>query len=184
MGVMIAQHVAAKRPHLVKRLILCVTAHRLAAAGHAQGEKLMALARAGRWLAFMRLSNELCFSGLMRRLVALALWLAMPLSWLMRRREQRPALVRAALDFCISANACAAHDAEQLLASIRVPTLVWGASADCLFPAAALAEMAGLLPEARLVTVSGAHAAFLQKRSRFQRSVVDFLGLPVGGAEP
>jgi pimeloyl-ACP methyl ester carboxylesterase len=70
-----------------------------------------------------------------------------------------------------------------MLKRIKAPTLVWGASADLLFPTVALEKMADLLPEARLVTVEGAHAAFLQRRSRFHRSVLEFLGLPAGGAQ-
>jgi pimeloyl-ACP methyl ester carboxylesterase len=175
MGGMIAQHLAVTRPDLVRRLILAVTAHRLADAGHEHGRKLMALASAGRWLAFVRLSNALCFSGALRWTVALALWLLAPIAFVLERRARRSSRGHRALDFCSSAHACAAHDAEAMLARIQAPTLIWGASADRLFPAEALTRMAGLLPSAQLVTVDGAHAAFLQNRRRFHRSVAEFL---------
>jgi pimeloyl-ACP methyl ester carboxylesterase len=183
MGGMIAQHIAVNQPHLVRRLILAVTAHRLAEAGHTRGQELMKLASAGRWHAFLKLSNALCFSGALRQLVALALWFFAPLALVLERRGRRSPRRRAALDFCSSANACAAHDTEQVLSRIKAPTLIWGAKADLLFPSASLECMARLLPEARLVTIDGAHAAFLQRRSRFQRSVADFLGLPADGGQ-
>jgi pimeloyl-ACP methyl ester carboxylesterase len=183
MGGMIAQHIAVNRPHLVRCLILAVTAHRLADAGHTHGQELMSLASAGRWLAFTRLSNTLCFSGALRLLVAFALCLVSPLALLLERRARRRTRARAALDFCCSANACAVHDTEQVLSRIKARTLIWGANADRLFPCALQERMVGLLPEARLITVDGAHAAFLQKRSRFHGSVVDFLGLPSSEAQ-
>lgn len=180
MGGMIAQHIALGHPRLVRRLILAVTAHRLAETGHTHGEQLMTLARSGRWLAFARLSNQLCFSGSLRLLVAFALWLATPAAWVLERRARSAARVRRAQDFCNSANACALHDTETMLSRIQAPTLIWGASADPLFPAAALEHMTALLPGARLVTVDGAHAAFLQERAHFQRCIADFLEQPPG----
>lgn len=175
MGGMIAQHIAVSRPHLVRRLILAVTAHRLAGTGHERGQELMTLASEGRWLGFMKLSNTLCFSGGLRWLVALALWLCTPLAWLLARRSPGRSGARAAADFCHSARACALHDTEAMLSEISAPTLVWGAKADRLFPSASLERMASLLPAAELVTVDGAHAAFLQNRSQFHRTVSDFL---------
>ncbi len=181
MGGMIAQHIAANHPELVRRLVLAVTAHQVDTLGHAYGRRLMALARAGRWHAFLRLANELCFSGLLRWLVAALLWVVLPLRWTRRFRAPRE---RAALDFCTSANACSAHDAGQILSRIRAPTLIWGASADRLFPGRVLEAMRELLPRAQLVLVRGAHAAFLQQRSRFHRSIAVFLDAARSGSEP
>jgi pimeloyl-ACP methyl ester carboxylesterase len=172
---MIAQHIAVSRPHLVRRLILAVTAHRLASTGHKRGQELMTLASEGRWLGFMKVSNTLCFSGGLRWLVAFGLWLCTPLAWLVSLRSPRRLRARAADDFCHSAQACALHDTEAVLSAITAPTLVWGAKADRLFPCASLERMASLLPAAQLVTVDGAHAAFLQNRSQFHRTVADFL---------
>jgi pimeloyl-ACP methyl ester carboxylesterase len=179
MGGMIAQHVAATHPELVRRLVLAVTAHHVDTVGHAHGRQLMALARAGRWHGFLRLTNELCFSGALRWLVAALLWSLLPLRYTTRPRESR---ARAALDFCASANACAGHDGRQILARIQAPTMIWGASADRLFPARLLAEMRELLPRAQLVLVRGTHAAFLQRRSCFHGSLAAFLepAAPVG----
>ncbi|MFW6051218.1 MAG: alpha/beta fold hydrolase [Myxococcota bacterium] len=167
MGGMIAQHLAARRPALVRRLVLAVTAHRLGDEGHTHGSTLSELASAGRWRPFLLRTVRICFTGL-------HLWFLTGLLWvfgfvLFTRRAA------AAKDFTASALACAAHDATELLRRIDVPTLVWGARGDCLFPYSAVSQMASVLPRAQLVAVDGAHAAFLQHRTAFHGSVRAFL---------
>ncbi|MFW6197749.1 MAG: alpha/beta fold hydrolase, partial [Myxococcota bacterium] len=83
-----------------------------------------------------------------------------------------------ARDFSASTLACAAHDATDLLRRIQAPTLVWGARDDCLFPYPSVVQMASHLPQARLVAVPGAHAAFLQRRTAFHTAVGQFLSAP------
>ena len=180
MGGMIAQHIAANHPEIVRRLVLAVTGHHVETAGLAYGRQLMAHARAGSWHAFLRLANDLCLSGVLHGLVAALLWAALPLRWLPRFRSPRE---RAALDFCTSANACSAHDAAQVLSRIQAPTLIWGASADRMFPVSLIEQMRQLLPRAKLVLVKGAHAAFLQHRSRFHGSIAAFLDPATSGGE-
>jgi pimeloyl-ACP methyl ester carboxylesterase len=180
MGGMIAQHIAANHPELVRRLVLAVTAHRMESAGLAHGRQLMALARDGRWHAFLRLANGLCSSGALRWLLAVLLWALLPLRWMPAFRSPRAG---AALDFCTSANACSAHDAGQALGRIQAPTLIWGASADRMFPVSVIEQMRALLPRAKLVLVKGAHAAFLQQRSRFHGAVMAFLDPATTGGE-
>jgi pimeloyl-ACP methyl ester carboxylesterase len=175
LGGMIAQHLALTRPELVRRLVLVVTAHRLTSGGHAHGQELMALASSGRWRAFAVLANALCFSGHLRRAIAFALWITAPLAWLLEQRARRSSRGRAARDFCSSARACARHDTEALLGRLAAPTLIWGAIDDPLFPISSLKQLVDLVPSGQLVTADGAHAAFLQKRSTFQRSVRGFL---------
>jgi pimeloyl-ACP methyl ester carboxylesterase len=154
---------------------LAVTAHRLTDDGHVHGQELMALASSGRWRAFAALANALCFSGYLRQTIALGLWITAPLTSLLERRARGSARGRAASDFCSSARACARHDTEALLGGLAVPTLIWGARGDPLFPISSVRQMVNLLPGGRLVTVDGSHAAFLQKRSKFQRTVLNFL---------
>jgi pimeloyl-ACP methyl ester carboxylesterase len=175
LGGMIAQHLALSRPELVRRLVLAVTAHRLTDEGHAHGQELMALASSGRWRKFAARANALCFSGYLRQTIAVALWLTAPLTSLLEQRARGSARGRAASDFCSSARACARHDTEALLGQLAVPTLIWSAQGDPLFPISSVKQMVDLLPGGRLVTVDGAHAAFLQQRSKFQRTVLKFL---------
>ena len=167
MGGMIAQALAARRPALVRRLALVVTAHTLAPAGHDSGNHLSALADAGRWRAFLRHANHLCFDGRTHRVAAPLMWaLGSPL--LGRRRA-------AARDFAISARACAQHDAAAWLHHIAAPTLVWSAADDQLFPAHATEALAAALPQAWHMSAPGAHAAFMQQRADFQAAIAGFL---------
>ncbi len=167
MGGMIAQALAARRPTLVRRLALVVTAHALAPTGHDSGNHLSALADAGRWRAFLRHANQLCFDGRTHRVAAPLMWaLGSPLL------GRRPAAAR---DFAISARACAQHDAAAWLHHIVAPTLVWSAADDQLFPAPATQALAAALPHAWHMSAPGAHAAFMQQRSGFQAAITGFL---------
>ncbi|HEX4340731.1 MAG TPA: alpha/beta fold hydrolase [Polyangiaceae bacterium] len=171
MGGLIAQHLAASRPELVRRLALAVTATGVGAGGISEGERLAALAGEGRWRAFMTESNRICFTGFLRAFVVLLLLLLLPFEWLLR-----VLLVGGthASDFRISAEACRLHDGTALLESITVPTLVWGANDDCLFPRESLERMASALPRGELAMTAGAHAAFLQERSTFHAALDAF----------
>jgi pimeloyl-ACP methyl ester carboxylesterase len=176
MGGMIAQHLAARRPALVRRLVLAVTAHQLGEEGRAHGASLAQLAAAGRWRAFLLQTVRICFTGLHLRTLTAFLWL-FGFAMFMRRAA-------AARDFSASSLACAAHDATEALRQIQAPTLVWGARDDCLFPYASLELMARSMPQAQLVAVPGAHAAFLQFRTSFHGSVRDFLSAPTTREDP
>jgi pimeloyl-ACP methyl ester carboxylesterase len=167
MGGMIAQHLAARHPGLVRRLVLAVTAHRLGDGGHTHGETLMELAGAARWRPFLLHTVQICFTGLHRWALTALLWL---FGFVLLTKR-----AAAARDFSASALACAAHDATEAVRRIDVPTLVWAARGDCLFPHEGTAQMAAALPQAQLVTVEGAHAAFLQHRSIFHGSIRTFL---------
>lgn len=170
MGGMIAQHLAVRHPSLVRRLVLAVTAHKVSPAGREYGQELIDLAMAGRWRRFFLRFTAIAFTGLHRWALTFGLWV-FGFTLVARRR-------RAATDFSASANACTAHDGSQLLGMIQVPTLVWGAHGDCIFPYDALVQMASALPRAELVAVPGAHAAFIQRRSSFHGSIRKFLSAP------
>lgn len=174
MGGLIAQHLAASRPDLVQRLALAVTAKHVGTGGITEGERLAALSDAGNWRAFASEANRICFAGFLRTLVSLLLVIAAPLLWIL---QAMMGAGRAARDFRISAEACRDHDGSDLLSAITVPTLVWGATFDCLFPPALLEATVGALPRGELSMVKGAHAAFLQERSRFHAALDGFLSL-------
>lgn len=167
MGGLIAQHLAARHPHLVRRLALVVTAHHVSYAGGQHGEHLSRLAAAGRWTTFFSHFGDLCFTGRHRWLMRAAGWLFIAGGY---ARRDCPAG-----DFAASARACSNHDGSPLLARISAPTLVWAAREDCLFPIELVEKMAAALPNATLHLVDGPHGAFLQQRRAFWRNIQDFL---------
>ncbi|HMJ14560.1 MAG TPA: alpha/beta fold hydrolase, partial [Polyangiaceae bacterium] len=171
MGGLIAQHLAATRPELVERLALAVTASGVGAGGVAEGERLGELAAQGRWHAFAKESNRICFSGGLRALLVVLLLLLAPFEWLLRMLlvGKGPAQ-----EFRVSARACSGHQGSALLSAITAPALVWGASDDCLFPRASLEEMTRALPNGQLALVAGNHAAFLQERASFHGALHAF----------
>jgi len=175
MGGLIAQQLAARHPHLVRRLALVVTAHHVGYAGCDHGERLARLGGAGRWAAFFSHFGDICFTGRHRWLMRASGWLFVAGRY---ARRDSPAG-----DFAISARACANHDGAPLLARITAPTLVWAAREDCLFPAELVEQMAAALPNATLQLVDGPHGAFLQQRSAFCRNIQDFLFDAIGQNE-
>jgi pimeloyl-ACP methyl ester carboxylesterase len=75
MGRLIAQHLAARHGHLVRRLALVVTGHQLGYAGADHGDRLSRLATAGRWRAFFGHVNAIRFSGAHRLVMHALGWL-------------------------------------------------------------------------------------------------------------
>ncbi len=63
-----------------------------------------------------------------------------------------------------------------LLPSIRVPTLVLAGGDTSQIPQNRIADMAGLLPDARLVTIEAGHSIHQAAPERFVAEVVAFLG--------
>ncbi len=74
------------------------------------------------------------------------------------------------------------HDASDVLPTIRVPTLVVGATHDFFVPVAVARRMAALIPGAELTVLPrGTHAALYEQSERFHERVERFLGERVFG---
>ncbi len=70
-------------------------------------------------------------------------------------------------------------DLRPLAPRVRAPTLLLHGAADPLMPAAAAEALAALIPEARLVLLSGcAHAPFVAAGEAFREALGAFLGRP------
>lgn len=168
MGAMVAMHLAAARPELVRRLVLS------AGVPHADGQLREVidawdeLIRAGRWRAFYREAIRTSFTGSdrRRRLVFLRLGSA-------------PALDEHVDRHLALSEACRTHDATPALKDITAPTLVLAGGADPLTRPDRAEELADAIPGARLLVLPGfAHGFPEQAGKRYVRTVAGFLGEP------
>lgn len=165
MGGMVAQHVAARRPELVERMVLSST---MGAADDVFADRLERweqLLTEGRHREFLRGAVDVSYTGLERRRRRLLVRLGAPPD----------------LDACVDRHlalslACRRHDARGRLASIDVPTLVLAGTEDPLVRIDAVRDLAEALPRARLVELTGlAHGLPEQGRRRYVRELAAFL---------
>jgi pimeloyl-ACP methyl ester carboxylesterase len=156
MGGMVAQHAAARAPERVAGLV--VSASRARAGGVlpdvvARWESLVAAGDVGR---FLREALEVSYTGteLLRRRMALRVFGTPQVDGLVERH--------AALSY-----ATRTHDATGVLGRVTAPALVLAGDLDPLAPPDAAVELAGALPDARVVVLDGvAHGFPEQARDR------------------
>lgn len=165
MGAMVAQHVAADRPDLVAALVLS------AAVGHADAELRTTLERwdahvhRRAWRAFLREALDASYTG------PELLWRRLGL-----RLTPVPDLGRFADRYLALSDACRSHDARDRLRRLRPATLVLGGTRDPVTRIQRVRELAGAIPDARLVEFEGmAHGFPEQGRPRYVRELTAFL---------
>ncbi len=168
LGGLIAQHLAAIRPDLVKSLTLVATACRLGDAGRGLSSTWVRWAVDRDWRSLYQNMTEALYSGANTGLSEGALNV---LGTLVGVRPPQDTS-----DFLVSVRACIDHDTSDRLASIEAPTLVIGGDADPLFPVEQLKQTAGAIPDARLHLIEGtAHGAYLVRPKEFDDAVLAFL---------
>jgi len=168
LGGLIAQHVAAGRPDLVKSLTLVATACRLSDAGRALSTSWVRWAADRDWRSLYRNMTDALYSGTNTGLSEGALNVLGTLVGI--HPPQDPS------DFLVSVRACIEHDSAGRLSLIAAPTLVIAGDADPLFPAEQLQRTADAIPDARLHLIEGtAHGAYLVRPREFDDVVLAFL---------
>ncbi len=169
MGGMVAQEVAARRPDLVRRLVLCGT---LAAfeggeeAGRAYIAQRTRLLDAGRSMAEIAdvVVPQLVGPGSLPEGVRLAVHCM---------GQVPPSTYRRALECEVS------FDRRDSLARIHVPTLLVAGEHDRLAPPAAMKAMADSIPHGRLHAMRGVgHLQNLEAPEDFDGLLLDFLAQP------
>ena len=142
-GGMLAIHVAAARPDLVRRLVLVITGMESSAYGRRMSDAVQTAVRAGRWRRMY--ASILPIAG-RSRLGRMGWGLA---GWLIG-----PHLIGVPRDptmILVELSAWDASDARPLLSSVTSPTLVIGGAHDPVFPPEGARAMAAALPNARVV---------------------------------
>ncbi len=166
-GGMIAQWLAAERPDLVGRLVLAVTTAWSGSIVRTTIDRWQALAREGRYRDLLVDTMESTFSPEHLKTYQLVLPLL-----------GRVAKPRDLSSFLVQSEACAGHDARDILPGLGMPTLVFGGDQDLVVGPEAVADLAGRIPGARLVVAEGyGHGAY-DEYPGFQDLVEGFCRVP------
>ena len=163
-GGMIAQHLAARRPDLVKRLVLVVTVPRTNHILRANVERWMSLAQRGKGRQLMIDVTEQAHPE--RYLKKLRL--GYPLMGLVSNIKDRER-------FLIQANACLHHDATAVLDRIQAPTLVLAGEEDLTLGVEGSLELSQSIPDCRLCIFPGQGHALYEDSDKFDKRVLGFL---------
>jgi pimeloyl-ACP methyl ester carboxylesterase len=162
-GGMIAQWLAAERPELVQRLVLAVTTACSGTIVRATIDRWQSLAREGRYRDLLLDTMESTFSAEHIKTYQLVLPLL-----------GRVAKPRDLSSFLVQSEACAGHDARDILPGLSMPTLVFGGDQDRIVGPGAAADLASRIPGARLYVAEGfGHGAY-DEYPGFQDLVEDF----------
>ena len=144
-GGMLALHVAAARPDLVRSLVLLITGARMSDGGRRFGQEVVDAVRAGRW----RTAFGTILTIGARNRAGRGVYRAM--GWLLGPRlggiPKDPTLLLTELEGWIRV------DAQPILASIPCPTRIIGGEDDPVFPPEIVLRTAAGIPNAKAVIV-------------------------------
>ena len=162
-GGMIAQHLAAKHPELVKKLILAVTCPKANDSVIAACDRWIDMAERGDYAALTIDSAETNYTpeylAKMRRMYPIATRVGKPRDYARFIRESR---------------SCQTHDATAVLGEIRCPTLVIGAEEDQIIGPQASRDLAEAIPDARLCLFPKYGHGVYDETEDFYRQVREF----------
>ncbi|MFB3888485.1 MAG: alpha/beta fold hydrolase [Candidatus Bathyarchaeia archaeon] len=173
-GGLIAQHLAADHPELVRRLVLAMSAYRLCDGGKKVDMRFAELLSEGKKrAAFNALGPIINARGIKKRLLKSFMWLFGPL---MLNKPENPS------DLLVEGKAEVAHDSRNRLADIKAPTLIIGGDKDYYFPLDLYRETAAGIPNARLILREGKGHVIWGKQ--FEEDVLAFLCEEESGPSP
>ena len=162
-GGMIAQWLTIRYPHLVKRLILCVTLARPNAVVQSVLPRWIEWAEKGDFRRIFMDTAEKSYSAAYLKRMR---WM-LPLAALFSKPKD-------ARRFLIQAQSCLMHDAQAELPRIACPTLVLGGGRDAIVGPAAAGEIAAQIKGCETyIWPEYGHAAYEEAKD-FQQRIVDF----------
>lgn len=167
LGGMVAQYYAYDFPHLVKKLIIVSSAHRMGPEGLEIARRWIPWSKQGKWGEIYDETLEITYTKT-------HLWVyRMIKSFLKRYLLPR---IKDPFDFITSGYAGIIHDSFQILPGIKAPALIIGGTRDRFFPESLLQEMAARMTSAELFLIQGSgHGAFEEYRKRCVQKSLDFL---------
>ena len=145
-GGILALHVAAVRPDLIRRLVLVVTGHHLSDEGQRTGHRVMEAAQRGRWRTVYGSMMRIGSTGLRRVAFGAVGWLLGPR---LLGVPGDPTIFMAELDAWLRV------DAEAVPERISAPTLILGGAEDRIFPTQITQELGRRIRHATVTIVPG-----------------------------
>ncbi len=145
-GGMLALHVAAVRPDLIRRLVLVVTGHHLSDDGQRMARRVMEAAQQGRWRTAYGSMMRIGSTGLRRVVFGAVGWLLGPR---LLGVPRDPTIFVAELDAWLRV------DAKAIAEQVTTPTLILGGAEDRVFPPRITQELGSLIPDATVTIVPG-----------------------------
>jgi len=165
-GGLIAQHLAADHPELVRRLIIAMSVYRFSEEGNEMDLKSAQLLSEGKKREALKALYPILECGRIKKaFMKFFMGYIAPLVW---SRPDNPS------DLLVEGKAEMAHNTKNRLSEIKAPTLVIAGDQDYYCPAELLRETVEGIPNAKLVLYEGkGHMAAMGKE--FDEDVLEFL---------
>jgi len=164
-GGLIAQHLAADHPELIRRLVIAMSCYRFSDEGNELDMRYAQLLSEGKKRAALKCLYPILDGGRIKKsILKFFMGYVGPLLW---STPEHPS------DLLVEGKAEMAHDTKNRLAEIRAPTLVIGGDKDYYCPVERLRETAAGIPDSRLVLYEGKGHMTMGKQ--FDEDVLAFL---------
>jgi len=165
-GGLIAQHLAADHPELVRRLVIAISCYRFSDEGNEADMKSAQLLSEGKKREALKVLYPILEGGRIKKaFMKFFMGYIGPLFW---GTPENPS------DLVVEGKAEMAHNTKNRLAEIKAPTLVIGGDKDYYCPVERLRETAAGISDAKLVLYEGkGHMGTMGKK--FDEDVLAFL---------
>jgi len=164
-GGLIAQHLAADHPELIRRLVIAMSVYRFSDEGNKLDMRFAELLSEGKRRAALRSLDPMIEGGRIKKsFLKFFMGLIGPLMW---SKPEKPS------DLLVEGKAEIMHNSKNRLAEIMAPTLVIGGDNDYYCPVELLRETAAGIPNAKLVLYEGKGHMIMGKK--FDEDVLAFL---------
>jgi pimeloyl-ACP methyl ester carboxylesterase len=146
-GGLIAQHLAAGHPELIRRLVIAMSVYRFSDEGNELDMRYAELLSEGKKRDALKSLEPIIEGGRIKKsFMKFFMGFIGPLLW---SNPDKPS------DLLVEGKAEMAHNTKSRLVEIKAPTLVIGGDKDYYCPAERLRETAAGIPDARLVLYEG-----------------------------